>query len=64
MTIRGAFALILAAVVIVFTMQNLEQVHVYFLLWELSMSRALMIFAIFLIGAGVGWLLRGMHRRR
>ncbi len=52
-------ALVLAAMVIVFTLQNTEVVEVKFLFWSLSLSRVLMIFSLLVVGMVLGWLLRG-----
>ena len=51
-------AVILIIVVLVFVAQNIEVVKVYFLTWEISMPRALMIFATLIVGIIVGWLAR------
>ena len=64
MTMKTLISLILIGLVMIFTFQNMEEVRVYFLTWEVAMPRALMILVIFLIGASVGWLGRGMKRRR
>jgi uncharacterized integral membrane protein len=47
---------ILIALVIVFVLQNIEVVEVRFLAWTISMSRALMLVAILLIGIVAGLL--------
>lgn len=49
---------ILIALVIVFTIQNIEVVEVRLFVWKVSMSRALMLFGTLLIGIIAGWLLR------
>ncbi len=63
MKFRSLISLVLAGLVVVFTAQNIQTVHVYFLLWEISMPRALMIFTVFLLGVVAGALLRP-HRKR
>ena len=45
---------------IVFTLQNTEAVTVAFLGWSLTLSRALLIFLVVVIGTLIGWLLRSM----
>ena len=45
---------------IVFTLQNTAAVTVEFLAWSLTLSRALLIFLVVVIGTLVGWLLRSM----
>ena len=64
MTMKTLISLVLTGLVLIFTFQNMEEVRVYFLTWELAMPRALMILVIFVIGAGVGWLARSMKKRR
>ncbi len=44
----------LLILVVLFTLQNTETVPISFLFWEFRISRALMIFAIFVIGVLVG----------
>lgn len=55
----GIFLLFL---VVVFAAQNAEVVTINFLIWEFSMSRAIMIFLLLLIGFLVGRLYKGMRR--
>ncbi len=55
----GIFLLFL---VVVFAAQNAEIVTINFLLWEFSMSRAILIFLLLLVGFVVGRLYSGLHR--
>jgi len=48
---------ILALVALIFLAQNIEVVTVSILLWEISMSLAVMIFFLTLIGFMIGWFL-------
>ena len=48
----------LIAVVLVFVVQNTQVVEFRFLVWTISMSRALMLFGALAIGVVAGWLLR------
>jgi len=50
--------LIVLLVVVVFAIQNAEVVNVKFLFWSLSMSRALLLFLVFVGGLASGWLFR------
>jgi len=63
MNLKTIIGLVLVALVILFTIQNLEIVTVRFLLWDLSLPRAVMIFVVFLIGALAGFLLPRGRRR-
>jgi uncharacterized integral membrane protein len=47
---------ILAIFALIFVAQNIEIVTVRFLLWEISMSRAILLFFSLLIGFIIGWL--------
>ena len=53
--IPGLIALLLVAV---FAVQNAEVVDVRFLFWKLSMSRALLLFLVFIAGLAAGWFFR------
>jgi len=48
---------ILAFFVLIFLAQNIEVVKVSFLFWEMSMSRAVLLFFSLLIGFITGWFL-------
>ena len=52
-------ALLLFAMVIVFTIQNVEVVQVRFFFWTVEMSRSLLIFSILASGVVLGWILAG-----
>ena len=47
----------LIAVVLIFVVQNTQVVEFRFLVWTISMSRALMLFGALAIGILAGWLL-------
>lgn len=51
-------AAILIILVLVFVFQNIEVVKVSFLAWDVSMPRALLVFATLIVGIIVGWLAR------
>lgn len=57
-------AIVLAILVVVFVLQNAEPVGVAFLAWTWTASRAIVLLVVFLVGALVGWLARGAHKRR
>lgn len=56
--------LVLAGLLILFVVQNTAVVTIRFLLWDLSMSRALMIVLVLAVGLALGWLLGSQLRRR
>ena len=41
----------------IFILQNVKVVEVRFMLWQVEMSRALLLLAVFGLGVGAGWLL-------
>ncbi|MBN1196440.1 MAG: LapA family protein [Candidatus Aminicenantes bacterium] len=57
---KGKLILVLVAVafVVLFVLQNTTVVEIHFLLWSLSMSRALLIVVFVAVGVIIGWLLR------
>lgn len=54
----------LFVLVLVFILQNVDVVSIRFLLWELSLSRALMFFILLAVGVVIGWALGSVYRRR
>lgn len=63
-SVKLVAAIVLAVLVVVFAIQNMEVVGVEFLIWTWTGSRALVMFVVFLAGIAVGWLGRGVARRR
>lgn len=57
MSYKMGIVAILILLVLVFLVQNTEVVKVNFLLWDISMSRAVLLFFSLLIGFIVGWFL-------
>ncbi len=55
MSIKLYAGLTLLILVVVFTIQNAEVVEINFLIWDFSISRALMIFLVLSIGILIGW---------
>lgn len=56
MTKKNIIIVILIALVVAFVIQNTQTVEVRFLVWTVTMSRALMILLTLLIGVIAGWL--------
>lgn len=58
--------LILFLLVVIFTVQNVVAVEIKFLFWNLSISRALVIFFVLAIGIIIGWVTSAYvhHKRR
>lgn len=57
-------ALTLAALVVIFVLQNTQSVEVAFLAWSWSASRAVVLLLVFIIGVASGWLARAARQRR
>jgi uncharacterized integral membrane protein len=58
MNFKMGMTAVLAFLTIVFLAQNMETVTVRFLIWNLSLSLAVLIFLLLLVGLTMGWLLR------
>jgi lipopolysaccharide assembly protein A len=65
MNVKLTLILLLSGIVLIFVTQNIAAVEVTFLLWSISLSRALLIFFALAIGGLIGWFLRSYveHRR-
>jgi uncharacterized integral membrane protein len=58
--------LVLIGLIVIFVVQNTTVVDIRFLFWGFSLSRALMVLIVMLIGIATGWLLHSyaQHRRK
>jgi uncharacterized integral membrane protein len=57
MNFKLILIIILTSLVVTFITQNVAVVEVSFLFWSVSMSRALLIFFLLVIGFILGWFL-------
>ncbi len=57
MSFKLILILIIAGFTVIFITQNVAAVDVTFLFWSLSLSRALLIFFVLMIGFVLGWFL-------
>jgi len=57
MNFKIGLVAIFAMLALIFMVQNIEVMTVHFLFWQLSMSRAIFLFFILLIGFIIGWFL-------
>ena len=67
MRIKMTIGFAVVLLTIVFTMQNVDVVSIRFLVWEMAVPQALLIFVIFSSGLLGGYLLgslAGMSRRK
>ncbi|RPI80178.1 MAG: DUF1049 domain-containing protein [Planctomycetaceae bacterium] len=53
--ITGALAVILAIIVIIFSVQNLSSVDVSFLVWSMTVPKVLLILGTYVLGMLSGW---------
>ena len=56
--------MILAALILIFVIQNTQVVETRFLVWTISMSRSLLLLGTFIVGVVAGWLLRRPKHKR
>jgi putative membrane protein len=66
MPVKTIVFIVLAILIVIFTIQNSQVVDIQFFLWKASISRALMLLSTLFIGIILGWLLTwtGYSRRR
>ena len=62
--IRNIIFICLIALVLIFVIQNTQVVEFRFLVWTISMSRALMLFGTLAIGFIAGWLLTSSKSKK
>lgn len=56
-------SLILIGLLFVFSVQNAKTVEISFFFWSLEVSRALLLFVVFVLGGIVGWFLKSSALR-
>lgn len=64
MSMRLTLILVLTGLVVIFIVQNVAVVEIRFLFWSLSMSRAIFMFLLLVIGIVIGWVLRGHMKHK
>ncbi len=62
--VRNIIFICLIVFVLIFAVQNTQVVEFRFLVWTISMSRALMLFGTLAIGFIAGWLLTFPKRKK
>ena len=55
---------LLLVAILVFSLQNLDAMDLRFLLWKVSISRALVLMMVFVFGVLGGWLLGAIVKIR
>jgi len=61
--VKFILGVVFSIIAIIFIIQNIQTVDVTFLAWTITMSRALMLLIILLIGFILGWAVGGIRRR-
>jgi len=56
--------IIIGVLVIIFMVQNVETVDIQFLKWTAHLSRAIMILIVFVVGIGIGWVVKSIGYRK
>jgi uncharacterized integral membrane protein len=56
--------IIIGVLVIIFMVQNGENVDIKFLAWSVSIQHAIMILIVFVVGIGVGFVIRSIGYRK
>jgi len=62
--VKFVLGIVFGILALIFIFQNMQTVDVTFLAWTITMSRALMLLIILLIGFILGWAVAGIGRRR
>lgn len=63
-TLKLVMGLFLAALVMVFSLQNAATVEISFLIWSAAMPRVIVYFGILAAGILIGWLVRSVVATR
>jgi uncharacterized integral membrane protein len=61
---KKIISLVLAALTILFILQNIAVINISFFFWTFFISRSVLIFLVLLIGIVIGWLLRSSPKRK
>jgi putative membrane protein len=61
---KQIISLALAALTILFILQNIAVINISFLFWTFFISRSVLIFVVLLIGIAIGLLLRSSSERK
>jgi len=56
--------IVLVAIGVIFAFQNVAKVEVQFLLWSVTLPRAILILAVLALGVLIGWILQGIRGRK
>ena len=62
--LKPALLIVLVALGILFALQNVADVEVQFLLWSVTLPRAILILVVLALGIVIGVILHSIHVRR
>jgi uncharacterized integral membrane protein len=62
--VKFIIGIVIGILVVIFILQNTEVVEIGFLFWTISISRALMVFMVFIVGILLGAVLKGMGKKK
>lgn len=62
--VKVFFGLILIGLVVIFSIQNADVVSVHFLIWNFTISLALLVFIVLAFGLLSGWLMQSIFFRK
>ena len=62
--LKPTLLIVLVALGIVFALQNVADVEVQFLLWSVTLPRAILILVVLTVGIVIGVILHGIRVRR
>ena len=63
MKIRLTITMTILALMLLFSLQNMEFVTITFLFWQFSSPRAMLFFLVLIAGIISGWILHGIAKR-
>jgi uncharacterized integral membrane protein len=66
MPVKTIVFIVLAVLIVIFTIQNTQVIDIQFLTWKTSISKALVLLSTLFVGIILGWLITwaGYSRRR
>ncbi len=66
MPVKTIVFIVLAILIVIFTIQNTQVVEIKFFIWQTSISKALVLLSALFIGIILGWLITwtGYSRRK
>lgn len=62
--LKHVVLIVLVAIGVIFAFQNVAKVEVQFLLWSVTLPRAILILAVLALGVLIGWILQGIRGRK